>query len=144
MSKTAAATTVALPKDATEIAMKSVDQAQAAFDKASDVAHENVQVFDAAASAFRTNAADFQMKAMEYAQTNVNAVFELLRSVITARQPQDVIELQKTFVAGQFQALASQASELGTLGLKLASETAIPVQAGVMKSLDEVRKAFAA
>ena len=40
-----------IPADAAAYAQKSVDQAQAAFEKANDLAHSNAQVFDAAASA---------------------------------------------------------------------------------------------
>src|SRR4051794_8399252 len=57
--------------DVSEFAQKSVDQAQAAFERASEVAHGNVQTLDAAASAFKSRAADIQMKAMEIAQSNM-------------------------------------------------------------------------
>ena len=51
-----------MPEGVKQMAEKSVDQAQAAFEKAGEVAHKNVQVLDASASAFKTNAADLQLK----------------------------------------------------------------------------------
>ena len=52
-----------MPKEMSDLAQKSVDQAQAAFDKVSELAHGNVQAFDAAAGAFKARTLDLQMKA---------------------------------------------------------------------------------
>ena len=71
-----------MPEGVKQMAEKSVDQAQAAFEKAGEVAHKNVQVLDASASAFKTNAADLQLKIMEIAQNNVNQAFTFARKFI--------------------------------------------------------------
>ena len=48
---TSSAMNTEIPADVSNLALKSVDQAQAAFEKATEVAHSNVQMFDAAGSA---------------------------------------------------------------------------------------------
>jgi hypothetical protein len=47
-------------------------------------------------------------------------------------------------VTEQVQALVRQASEVNEMTLKLAAETAKPVQESMLKSFDDVKKAFAA
>ena len=50
---TSSAMNTEIPADVSNLALKSVDQAQAAFEKATEVAHSNVQMFDAAGSAYK-------------------------------------------------------------------------------------------
>lgn len=133
-----------IPQDAADIARQSVDQAQAAFDRVSDFAHEGVQVFDAAAGALKANVAELQLKAMEIAQTNTNALFDHLRGLLAVREPGEVIPLNQAFVSDQAKAFLHQVAEVNQLALKFAAETAKPMQEGVFKSFEGVRKAFEA
>ena len=134
---------VELPQQAAKMATKSVDQAQAAFDKANDLAHSNVQIFDAAAGAFKSNATELQLKAMEIAQANSNAVFSFLRGLLAASQVSDLFEVQRSFASEQFVTFVRQMNELNAISLKLASDTAKPLQQGVLRSFEELKKAAA-
>ena len=78
---------VEVPAEVSDFAQKSVDQAQAAFDKASDLAHSNMQYFDAAAGAFKARAADIQLKTMEIAQINMNSAFTFVRKAFAVKDP---------------------------------------------------------
>ena len=131
-------------QETSAFAQKSVDQAQAAFDKATEVAHGNVQLFDAAASAYKSRFADLQMKAMEIGQTNVNATFAFARQLFAVRQPAEFFSMQQDFLRAQAQAFSKQAAEIGELSVQLAKETAKPVQEGFMKSFGDLAKPFAA
>ena len=62
-------------------AQKTVDQAQAAFEKVSEVAHSNVQLMDDAANAYKNRVTDIQLKTMEFAQLNLNAGFAFARKL---------------------------------------------------------------
>ena len=100
---------VASSKDAANYAQKSVDQAQAAFEKASDVAHSNMQAFDAAAGAFKSRAVDLQMKAMEIAQININSGFAFVRKAWSVKDPSEfVIASTRNFVRDQFSVFSKQ------------------------------------
>jgi len=133
-----------IPQDATAFARKSVDQAQAAFDNATDFAHGGVQVFDAAAGALKANVAEFQLKAMEIAQANTNAMFAHVRKLLSVSQPADILPLNQAFAADQLNAFMRQGAELNQLTTKFAAETAKPMQEGFMKSFEGVRKTFGA
>ncbi len=133
-----------IPADVTAFAQKSVDQAQVAFEKANEIAHSNVQLFDAAASAYKSRFADLQMKAMEITQTNVNAGFAFARKLFSVKEPTEFFALQQDFAREQTQLLQRQAAELGELNAALAKETVKPMQDGLTKSFGEFSKSFAA
>ncbi|WP_119392161.1 phasin family protein [Taklimakanibacter lacteus] len=138
------ATAAEMPAEVTEFAQKSVDQAQAAFDKASDLAHSNMQYFDAAAGAFKARTADIQLKAMEIAQINMNSAFTFVRKAFAVKDPTALMALHQEFARDQFAAFSRQASELNELSVLLAQETVKPVQEGVIKSFGDLGKTIAA
>jgi phasin len=137
-------TAAEVPTEVTEFAQKSVDQAQAAFDKASDLAHSNMQYFDAVAGAYKARTADIQLKAMEIAQINMNSAFTFVRKAFAVKDPTELVQLQQEFARDQFAAFSRQASEINELSVLLAQETVKPVQEGVLKSFGDLRKTLSA
>lgn len=132
-----------VPADVTEFAQKSVDQAQAAFDKASDLAHSNMQYVDAVAGAFKARTADIQLKAMEIAQINMNSAFTYMRKAFAVTDPAEFLTLNQDFARDQFAVYTRQANELGELSVRLAQETVKPVQESVLKAFNDLGKPFA-
>ena len=125
-------------------AQKTVDQAQAAFDKASEIAHSNVQLFDAAANAAKNRFNDLQLKAIEFAQANINAGFGFTRKLFAVKEPTEVFSLQQTFLKEQAEVLQKQAAELNELTVALAKEAVKPLQDGLTKSFNDISKSMAA
>src|ERR1700720_4516522 len=70
------------------------------------------------------NIRDFNMKMIDMAQANAEAVFEFARQLATAKQPSDMIELWTAHAEKQFETLTKQTKELSALGQKIARETA--------------------
>lgn len=130
--------------DVTAIAQKTVDQAQAAFEKAGEIAHSNVQLFDAAANACKNRFNDFQLKAIEFTQANFNASFGFARKLMAAKEPTEVFGLQQAFLKEQGEALQRQATELNQIAVALAQEAVKPVQDTVVKSFTDFSKSLAA
>lgn len=133
-----------IPAEMASFAQKSVDQAQAAFEKVSEVAHSNVQLFDAAASAYKNRFTEFQLKGMEFAQLNVNASFAFARKLFAVKDPSEALNLQQSFMKEQAETLQRQATELNELTVTLAKEAIKPVQESMNKSFSGFGKAFAA
>jgi phasin len=125
-------------------AQKTVDQAQAAFEKVSEVAHNNVQLFDEAANAYKNRVTDIQLKTMEFAQLNLNAGFAFARKFVAVRDPSEAVTLQQAFLKEQTETLQRQVSELGELSVALAKESLKPMQETVTKSFGGFSKAVAA
>lgn len=132
------------PAEMATMAQKSVDQAQAAFEKATEVAHSNVQMFDAAASAYKNRLTDIQMKAMEIAQINVNAGFEFARKMFAVKEPTEVFSLQQDFMKKQAEAFQRQATEMNELTVALTKDAFKPMQDTMTKSFAGLTKAVAA
>lgn len=137
-------TAAEVPAEVTEFAQKSVDQAQAAFDQASDLAHSNMQYVDAVAGAFKARTADIQLKTMEIAQNNMNSAFTYMRKAFAVKDPTEFLTLNQEFARDQFAAFTRQAGELSELSVQLAQETVKPVQESLLKSVGGLGKAFAA
>lgn len=135
---------VEMPAEVADFAQKSVNQAQEAFDKASDLAHSNMQYVDAVAGAFKARTADIQLKAMEIAQINMNSAFTYMRKAFAVKDPTEFVTLNQEFARDQFAAYSRQATELNELTLKLAQETVKPVQESVLRSFGDIGKALAA
>jgi phasin family protein len=125
-------------------AQKTVDDAQAAFEKVSEMAHGNVQLMDAAANACKNRMTDIQLKAMEFAQLNVNSGFAFVRKCMSLRDPAAAMALHQDFFKSQAEAMQRQASELNELSVALAKETMKPVQESFTKSFTSLSKSMAA
>ncbi|MFZ0987918.1 MAG: phasin family protein, partial [Xanthobacteraceae bacterium] len=73
---------------------------------------------------------DFNVKMIDMAQTNAEAVFEFARQLATAKQPSDMVELWTAHAKKQFETLTEQTKELSALG-QIAGESAEPITRGV-------------
>jgi phasin family protein len=142
-AKTQKTTKTAAEGDVTQLAQRSVDQAQAAVERAGEFAHDNLQLFDAASSAFKSGMAELQLKMIEIVQANLNAQFGHVRKLLDVRQPQDAFALQQSFVRDQFAAFGRQSQEIGELSVQFARETTKPFQDSWMRSLGEFSRNFA-
>jgi phasin family protein len=131
-----------MPKEVTEFAQKSVDQAQAAAERVGEFAHDNLQVFDAATSVLKARTADFQLKMMEMAQGSLDASFDFARRALAVSEPSEFFALQQQFVTQRIEQLSRQSKELGELSMLFAKETAKPFQDGWMKSFGEFGRPF--
>lgn len=125
------------------IAGQSLDKAQAAANKATEVAHGNLQLFDATAGALRSGVVELQLKTLEIAQANTDAAFTFLRELIAVRDPAAFAKLQSQFLSRQAGEFVRQASELGELAGKCARETAKPCQEGFTRSVAELTRGLA-
>lgn len=126
------------------LAVKTVDQAQAAFEKVSEVAHDNVQLMDAAANAYKNRVTDIQLKSMEFVQHNINSGFAFARKFFAVRDPSEAVNLQQAYLKEQAEALQRQAAELSELSVALAKESMKPVQESMTKSFASFSKSVAA
>ena len=121
-------------------AQKTLDQAQGAFEKVSEVAHGNVQLMDAAANAYKNRVTDIQLKSMEFVQLNINSGFAFARKLFASRDPSEAMNLHQTFLKEQAEAMQRQASELSELSVALAKESMKPVQDQMSKSFANLSK----
>jgi len=119
--------------------MSETDQARKianeALQKGEAVAEETARAVEQSYSAMFKNVRDFNVKMMEMARGNAEAIFEFAGQLATAKTPAELMELWAAHSRKQFEMLSVQIQELTTLGQKIANENAEPMTRGVNQVL---------
>jgi phasin len=89
-------------------------KAKEAVDRYMNEANRVFATVDTAAQASQANARDVTQKAVAYAEANITAAFDLAQKLLHARDPQEFLKLQQSFIEKQAEALGSQMRELGS------------------------------
>ncbi|PNG25819.1 phasin [Methylocella silvestris] len=98
-----------IPTQIRDLAEKNFEQAREAFLGFIGAA----QKATGSAEALPSSAKEAVTKAMSFAESNVNAAFDLAQKLLHAKDVQEVFALQTEFAKSQLQAIQSQAKELG-------------------------------
>jgi len=102
-----------IPPEMRDFAEKSVDQARKAFEGFVGAAQKAAGSVEGTAANVTSSAKEVGGKAMTYAQTNVNAAFDLAQKLVKAKDFNEVIALQTEFVKAQTASIQAQAQEFG-------------------------------
>ena len=89
--------------------------------------HEATKVFsavDSTAQATQAGARDMTQKAVNYAENNIAAAFDFARQLLHAKDPQEFLRLQQSFVQKQAESLGAQIREMGSTVAGTASRAA--------------------
>lgn len=118
-----------LPAEVRAIAEKNVAQARQAFEALFQNARATVGEGESHLDEVLASVQGLRTKALDLMQNNMEASFDFLHKMVSARSPQDVLGLQAAFLSQQMKVAAEQARSLGqdAKGLGEAS----------MRSLDE-------
>jgi hypothetical protein len=79
-------------------------------------------------------------KIIDIAHRNVRSGFDLARSLATAKNLAEVVELRAAYWRKQFRVLAAQAEEVRQLSDQLATDIAGPIKAHVSRSMGNLRE----
>ena len=115
-----------IPKEVRSMAEASVDQARKALEKFIDTAQQTAGSIEERGASVRAGAKDISVKAMSYAEKNVQASLDYAQSLLHAKDLSDVMRLHGDYVQAQMRALAEQASEFGQIVSRAAMEAAKP------------------
>jgi phasin len=111
-----------IPPEMRAFAEKSVEQAKQAVEGFISAAHRTVSAFEGQAETARKGAKDVGGKAMEFAERNITSSFDFAQKLVRAKDVQEMLELQASYVRTQMQVLTEQAKELGQNAGKIATE----------------------
>jgi phasin len=111
-----------IPPEMRAIAEKSVDQAKQAMEGFLSAAHRTVSVLEGQAETARKGAKDVSEKAMDFAERNITSSFDFAQKLVRAKDVQEMLELQTSYIKTQMQVLADQAKELGQSTGKMAKD----------------------
>ncbi|MGA2892272.1 MAG: phasin family protein [Xanthobacteraceae bacterium] len=111
------------------------DQTRKFTDKSATIATETFEKGKAAMeqsfSATIENMRDFNLKLLDAARANAEAVFDFARQVATVKEPSDLAALWTTHARKQFEMLSEQSKELTAFGQKVAGQTVGPLAGSV-------------
>jgi phasin len=83
-------------------------------------------------------ATDLNLHFVEIARANINAALDFAQQLIGVNSPSEFFELSTGHARKQFEMLSDQIKQLSTLAQKVATDSAQPLQSGVMKAFDKV------
>lgn len=113
-----------LPAEMRAIAEKNVTQARQAFETLFKSARETVGESEGTLDEVRSGVRDLRTKAVSLMQANVEASFDFLNKLASAKSTQDMVALQAQFLTEQMKVMAEQAQSLGTEAKALTDATA--------------------
>lgn len=96
-----------VPVQVREIAEKSVDQAEKAFQAFISAANQSVAMVP-------TPATELSKKALSLTEQNMKAAFDHARKLVQAKDMQEAMHLQTEFLRNQYLAVTAQLKEIGT------------------------------
>jgi len=102
-----------IPPEMRAIAEKSVEQAKQAVEGFISAAQRTVSAMEGQAETARKGAKDVSGKAMGFVEQNVATSFDFAQKLVRAKDLQEMLELQASYIRTQMQALSEQAKELG-------------------------------
>lgn len=110
-----------------KFADKSAAIASEAVEKGKATTERSARAFEQSYSNAVENMRHYNLKMIDMAQANAEAVFEFVRQLAAAKTPSDTLELWTSNARKQFEMLSEQTKELTALGQKLAEESAEPI-----------------
>jgi phasin len=111
-----------VPPEMRALAEKSVEQAKQAIEGFISEAHRTVSVLEGQAETARKGAKHVGEKAMDFAERNITSSFDFAQKLVRAKDVQEMLELQASYIKAQMQVLADQAKELGQSTGKMATD----------------------
>jgi phasin len=111
-----------IPPEMRAIAEKSVEQAKQAVEGFISAAQRTASAVEGQAETARKGAKDVGGKAMGFVEQNISTSFEFAQKLVRAKDVQEMLELQASYIRTQMQALSEQAKELGQSTGKMATD----------------------
>jgi phasin len=111
-----------IPPEMRALAEKSVEQAKQAVEGFISAAQRTASALEGQAETARKGAKDAGEKAMGFAEQNIANSFDFVQKLVRAKDVQEMLELQASYIRSQMQVLAEQAKELGQSSANMATD----------------------
>ena len=115
---------------------KNVAQTREVYEHSKDALDAALETLERSFDALGQGATALNHKVIDIAQRNINAGFDLAKSLTKAKNLAEVIELQATYRRKQFGVLANQAEEVRTLSTQVAADAAKPIKSQMARGMD--------
>ncbi|HEX2137121.1 MAG TPA: phasin [Microvirga sp.] len=129
--------TFQVPVAVREIAECSIRQAKETYDRFKIAAEDATDVLEDTYATVTKGVTEVNLKALQVAQDNTNAAFDLARDLFGVKSFAEAVELHTAYLRGRFDANVAQAKELTTLVNKIADDAARPAREGFERSMEQ-------
>lgn len=106
---------------------QSNEAAREALESGEQTAKQSAQAAEQSYSAATEGLREMQLKLIDMAQANINAMFEFMRQIARASGPSDVVATWTAQGRKQFETMTAQANELTALSQKIATSSTAPI-----------------
>ncbi|MEP0519311.1 MAG: phasin family protein [Hyphomicrobiales bacterium] len=100
-------------------AEQGMDQARKAFDTYMDTMQKTMGTIESSSSELQAKTSDANKKAMGMAEKHMSAAFSQAEKLVTAKDPQEALELQAAYIREQIDAMNKQANVIGEDAAKI-------------------------
>ena len=101
-----------VPEAMRDFADQSVAQARKAFDTFMDNAQTAVGKLEDSATTAQATGTDIQKDAMTFAEGQVNSAFDLAQKMVRAKDAQELMEIQATYMRQQMEQISRQTKDM--------------------------------
>lgn len=115
-----------IPEPVRQMAERNVEQSRNAYSQFAEMAKRAQDMVAKSSGTMTQTALDIQMKALRFAEQNVDAGFSLASGLARARDMKEYMEIQTRHAQRQMQAYATQAQEIGRLMTEAAQKVQPP------------------
>ena len=115
-----------IPKDLRSMAEASFDQARKTFEKFISSAQAASDSLSARTTTAGAGAKDVSAMAFSYAEKNVQASLDYAQALVHAKDLSEVMRLHREYVQAQMRSIAEQASEMGQIMSRTATDATKP------------------
>ncbi|HEX2137183.1 MAG TPA: phasin [Microvirga sp.] len=133
--------TFQVPVAVREIAERSIRQAKETYDRFKIAAEDATDVLEDTYATVTKGVTEVNLKALQVAQDNTNAAFDLARDLFGVKSFAEAVELHTTYLRGRFDANVAQAKELTALVNSIADDAARPAREGFERSMEQWKQA---
>ncbi len=113
-----------VPEAMRDFADQSVSQARKAFDTFMTNAQDAVGKMEEGATSAKAAGADIQKDAMSFAEDQVTSAFDLAQKMVRAKDAQELMELQATYMRQQMESVTRQSKDMGEKMTAVAKDAA--------------------
>jgi phasin len=129
----------AIPEAMRAFAGNAVTQSREAYESAKTTLDAGLQAIERSYDAAGHAAASLNRKIIDIAQQNVNSGFDLAKSLASAKNLAEVVELQGAYWRKQIETLMAQAEEVRALSVNATADVAEPLKQHATHAAEQVQ-----
>ena len=104
-----------IPQNMRELAEQSLEQAKTAYNQFMETSRNAQEVLEQSSDTMTSSAKEVQQKAIEYAEANMQAGFDLANKLVLAKDMMEALQIQSTYTRQQMESYTRQVQELSSL-----------------------------